>query len=355
MDETSLGDVGERELIRTVLRDRYGGSESFGDDCASLAGPLIDGRSLVVTTDPCPTPVASLLGFSDLYYWGWLLATINLSDIAAAGALPIGLVTSLTLPNSTTLTGFGRLLDGIDECCELAGTSVIGGNLKEGSEMVLSATALGTCAGRPLSRRGASPGDAVLVLGDLGSFWAGYFLARREADVAGLESADWLANVLRPRAKTELGQRLQRARLVTACLDNSDGLFPSLSALGEASGVGFLLDIPDSCFSMKVLAIASALGVDPRRLALGWGDWQLIVTTRTAGIGAVTAAAADCGVPCAHVGTVRAELGTDMVVDGGAGRLMRLDSERFSKDSWFLSGLDLYIERMLTDSLVDVN
>src|SRR5437763_819197 len=131
-----LGDIGERHLITDHLVPRYGGLNiNFGDDCAiAVDSPT---GIVVATTDPAPEPVAWRLGFSDYYHWGWLLAAINLSDIAAAGAGPVGLLSSLTLPMSLDLDEFYRLLDGIDDCCRAVGTHVIGGNLKEANDGVV--------------------------------------------------------------------------------------------------------------------------------------------------------------------------------------------------------------------------
>ena len=91
-----LQDLGERRIVEEVLAPRYAAaSPRFGDDCATVH--LRDNDHLLVTTDPCPPPMSAHLGFPDLYYAGWLLATINLSDLAAAGADPLGLLTSLQL------------------------------------------------------------------------------------------------------------------------------------------------------------------------------------------------------------------------------------------------------------------
>src|SRR5437870_493268 len=129
-NDQRLDDLGERRIINEILRRRYGASESdhFGDDCAfvSNVNDLPKGQ-IVATTDPCPEPIASVLGFTDFYYRGWLLATINLSDLAAAGARPLGLLTSLVLKNETTVNQLLRLLDGIDACCSQCETRVIGG------------------------------------------------------------------------------------------------------------------------------------------------------------------------------------------------------------------------------------
>src|SRR5437868_5550458 len=127
MSAQTLGDLGERTIIREILAPRYSpAAESFGDDCVAIAHAQ---GFVIITTDPCPPPMAMQVGFPDLLYRGWLLATINLSDLAAAGARPLGLLTSLQLPATTPTEDFERLLDGIDECCAEHGTAVLGGNL----------------------------------------------------------------------------------------------------------------------------------------------------------------------------------------------------------------------------------
>ena len=159
-----LDEIGERKIISEILTERYGGSKSdyFGNDCALIPSNFSASSVIVATTDPYPLPMASILGYEDLYYWGWLLATINLSDLAAAGAKPLGLLTSLMLPNDISVGDFERLLDGIDECCEQSETKVLGGNIKEGSGIVLSATAFGSCERTNLlSRRGCNMGDLL--------------------------------------------------------------------------------------------------------------------------------------------------------------------------------------------------
>jgi len=172
-----LSDLGERQIIQDILSARYEAhfDSYFGNDCA-IVSPIgsIEGDTLIATTDPCPPPMADYLGFDDLYYWGWLLATINLSDLAAAGAHPISLLTSLVLPNELKINAFESLLNGIDDCCGLFDTNVVGGNIKESDQINLSATAIGSCFEKELmSRTGAHEGDLVVAIGDLGLFWAG--------------------------------------------------------------------------------------------------------------------------------------------------------------------------------------
>jgi len=303
----TLGELGEQRIIEELLRPRYsrhGGV--FGDDCAWL--PTLGAGNdavLVATTDPCPEPMAIMLGFQDYYYYGWLLGTINLSDLAAAGALPLGVLSSLILPSETRVGDFVRLLDGLDECCRSVGTEVIGGNLKEGSKVDLTGAAIGICEGNPPLRRvGSRQGDQVGVVGDLGSFWAGVLSVQRGLSISQSERASLLKNVLTPEPKVRVGKRLRELGLVSASIDNSDGLFPSLRALSQANRVGIELDFREVEFQSGVAAVANALRVSPVRLALGWGDWQLIVTFREGEARRIEDLCASHGLPFYEVGSI---------------------------------------------------
>jgi thiamine-monophosphate kinase len=352
-DGLSLGDLGERRIISQFLRPRYAAaSPRFGDDCAVLPFPIGQDvptgqdSHLVFTTDPCPPPMAALLGFDDLFYRGWLVATINLSDLAAAGAKPLGLVTSLQFPGETPVRQFERLLDGIDTCCAEHETHVLGGNMKESPEVDVTATAVGFCDTPPLTRTGAAPGDIVVILGELGAFWAGVLGVR-----AGLLQRDasepLLSNVLMPRPKVRAGLAGRRAGVLTACIDNSDGLYPSFLQLAIASSTRLIIEGDALTYSAGVADIAHELNTDPLRLALGWGDWQLVATCPNEHLDAVAAIARETGTGFFRVGRVEAGCGVDLELRGSSGALVPLDSQRFAPDSWFSTGLDSYVEMLL--------
>ncbi len=351
----TLGDLGERRVISEVLAPRYSrDDQQFGDDCALLPSPRT-GAALLATTDPCPVPAAHILGLQDPYYAGWLLGTINLSDLAAAGAEPLGFLSSLVLPGETTVQDLTRLLDGLDECCRGAGTQVVGGNLKEGPRLELSGTAVGDCIGAPLSRVGAVDGDYVVVLGDLGLFWAGFLAMQRGLAAFSQYGEPLLRNVTTPIAKTRVGTAIQREGLVTSCCDNSDGLYPSLLAIAASSNVGFMLDVTALSGVLEgPTAVARELGVEAARLSLGWGDWQLVVTVNPENLARLIAVSAIAGVHANVIGKVIPDPGFIGARRGSGpvGELLKLDSQRFAADSWFTVGLPAYIERMLSAPLI---
>jgi thiamine-monophosphate kinase len=296
--------------------------------------------------------MAAQLGFADPFYRGWLLATINLSDLAAAGAEPLGLVTSLQLPASTRVQEFERLLDGIDTCCAQQGTSVLGGNLKEAPQTDVVATAIGLCDTLPLTRSGASPGDLVVVLGELGTFWAGALSLRNE--LLSAESSDpLLRNVLTPTPKVRAGLAARRAGLLTACIDNSDGLYPSLLQLADASSTQVVVEGDALTYSPGVTEVADRLATEPLRLALGWGDWQLVATCRHEAIEALAELAQAAETELHSIGRVEEGSGVQLELGGSQRALMPLDSQRFTPDSWFSAGLPAYIESLLHAPLQD--
>lgn len=342
-----LTDLGERRIIRELLGARYASVDNFGDDAATLAQTLGQSGTLVATTDPCPPPMAEALGATDQFYAGWLLATLNLSDLAAAGADPLGLVTSLVLPSDMMIVDFERLLDGIDECCAAVGTRVVGGNLKEGKTRDLTATAIGFCRNRvPLRRGGGLPGDHVVVLGDLGNFWAGVLAVRR-----GLLTLDrrepLLHNVLTPLPKNALMAEVAARGLVSSAIDNSDGLYPSLAQLATASGCAIRLRDDRFQFTPAVVKMAEKLRVKPLRLALGWGDWHIVVSCARGQLEPLLEEAAAKEVSACAIGELEDGHAVLLELDGETAPLLPLDSQRFTKESWFTAGLDSYIETLL--------
>ena len=346
MTDTTLGDLGERYIVETVLAPRYAHtSAQFGDDCAVV--PIEAGARLVATTDPCPPPMAEILGHTDQYFRGWLLSTINLSDLAAAGASPVGLLTSLVLTPQMLLSDTLRLLDGIDQCCAEQGTAVIGGNLKEGIAIDVQATALGTVIGPSLSRSGARSGDAVLLIGPAGDFWAGALCERMSVTADSDRHERLLRTVLTPHPQLAFGQALLASGIRCAVMDNSDGLAPSLATLARTNGIGISVLIDDLEIAPDVVAASAMIDVDPARLLFGWGDWNLVVTVDPSDTAAVKAIATSTGALATEVG--RADDSDAVTVERGGVKipLTAPDSERFVPESWFTAGIDGYIELLL--------
>jgi thiamine-monophosphate kinase len=344
-----LIDLGERTIIDEILFPRYDrnvGIPRFGDDCAFILELNRNTAGiLIATTDPCPQPMATFLGFTSLYYWGWLLSAINLSDIAAAGGRPLGLLTSLILPNETEVDDFVRLLDGIDDCCHLCDTSVVGGNLKEGPSIDLTATALAICHNsRCVSRIGCESGDSIIVIGELGNFWAGVLATKYNLDIEPKVKEFLLKNVLKPTPKVHIGYELARRNLMNSCIDNSDGLYPSLLQLATANNVRMDIIADNMVFIPEIQSVSRLLGIEPVNLIFGWGDWQLIGCTNPRNLSEIREIVKEHDTQIHEIGHVNDGKGVYLTFKGKTRMMPEIDSQRFTSGSFFTSGIDSYID-----------
>jgi thiamine-monophosphate kinase len=357
MSNTRLVDIGERHLVSDYLAPRYGGGSKwrFGDDCAVI----LDTREspaedclILATTDPGPRPVAWDLGFKDYYYWGWLTATLNWSDIAAVGASPLGLLTSLTLSNEMLLDDFLRLLDGIDECSEFIGSEVHGGNLKEGDSIRCEATAFGIVRdGMPMSRSGARAGQLVCAIGRTGLFWAGLLATKARLTLDSQDAGLVRETLLQPVPLVQVGEQLRHSRLVSSCTDSSDGLYGAFVALSQFNDIGIELDADGIEYCDTVLHISRLLNVDPLRLALGFGDLQLVCTAAEDNVAELQSICRALSVEFTLLGHVYDGEGVLLTREGRTGRLTNLDNERFTKRSQFTGGLDAFQANLLKSPL----
>jgi len=347
-----LSDLGERLITEQLFFPRYGRQEDFGDDCCVI--PFSKSKCIVWTIDPCPQPMSWILGYKDYYNFGWLLATINLSDIAAMGAKPIGLLTSLILPNDTATKDFERLLDGVDDACRQAGTKVLGGNIKESTFISCEATAIGYADhSRLILRRGAKVGDLVVVVGDLGLFWGGVLSAKHKMALPDDEQKKVMQNVLTPRAKIREGQLISKHTLLSSGLDNSDGIYPSVKELAVRNNVDIMLDFSGISWEPEVMKISKLLNIEPTRLAIGWGDWQLVGTVSESKCDMLIDAMSKVNTPVHRIGKVVPGSGEVKIrYEKKLGRMSPFDSERFSKKSWFTHGIDAYIDDLLNTPLI---
>ena len=201
------------DRIRQTLPAPPQGETWIGDDAAVVEGGLllaIDAIADGVDFDD-RTPIEDV---------GWKAITINVSDIAAMGGRPQHALVSVVGPVSTDLDALYR---GVAEASSEYGCAVVGGDLSNGSALVVCVAVTGRVAdGSPVLRSGARPGDAIHVTGPLGAAAA----------------SGWRE---RPRARVDYGERARIAG-ATAMIDISDGLVADLNHVAEASGVGYILD-----------------------------------------------------------------------------------------------------------------
>jgi thiamine-monophosphate kinase len=313
--------LSEFDLIKQYFQRPQPGRAvlGIGDDCALLAPT--PGMQTAISSDMLVEGRHFFAG-ADAHALGHKCLAVNLSDLAAMGARPVGFTLALALPQADPAwladfsAGLFALADAFD--CEL-----IGGDTTRGP-LTICITIFGELLpGHALRRGAARAGDDIWISGTLGD--ARLALAGYRAEVA-LETAAQTEAALRlhaPTPRVELGVALAEARLARAAIDISDGLVGDLGHILHASGVGATLDA-DALPAGTVLAThETALR---RRFTLAGGDdYELCFTAPAAERGAILALAASVATPVTRVGNIEAEPGLRIVDATGQPLDLQLD------------------------------
>jgi len=284
-----------------------------GDDCALLAPTpgmhlavssdmLVEGRHFFAGTDP------ARLGHKAL--------AVNLSDLAACGARPLGFTLALALPRADEawLAAFSQ---GLLALADAHGCALVGGDTTQGP-LNLCITVLGEVPpGQALLRSGAQPGDDLFVSGTLGD-------ARLALEA--LQGRTNLPPTLLQAARQRLEQPTPRVALglalrgvASAALDVSDGLLGDLDHILHASGVGARVDtsITIQLIAAGALPESAACHFDPDFLhqctLAGGDDYELLFTAPASARAAVAAAAQASGTPVTRIGGIEAEPGIRLI------------------------------------------
>ena len=195
----------------------------------------------------------------------WKLVASNLSDLAAKGALPIGVLLGFMLGDDDWDRAFAA---GLEKVLGHYGVALLGGDTvsNRGDKRALGLTALGIVTNRPVpSRAGAQVGDILYVTGTLGDALAGFELID-----AGFDEVGALADAFnRPQARLAEGQTL--APFVHAMMDISDGLLIDAERMATASRLGIEIDLARIPLSPAYVSYRTD-SLESRMQAASWGD-----------------------------------------------------------------------------------
>jgi thiamine-monophosphate kinase len=259
-----LGSGAEFDRLRAIFARLGTAGQGLGDDTALLR---LGGTTLAVSMDLSLEGVhfrTTWLSFAEI---GWRATAAAVSDLAAEGAKPLGVLVSLGVPGrGTGDAGRGddatEIMAGVAAAAKAVGAKVLGGDLVRSERYIVDVCVLGTAA-RPVRRRGARPGDGVWVTGALG----GVGLALRQFRAGAPPSGALRRRFARPEPRIAAGHWLARHG-ARAMIDISDGLAADAGQLAAASGIAL---------EIALERVPCWRGATPRDATASGEEYELLV------------------------------------------------------------------------------
>ena len=253
---------------------------------------------------------------------------VNLSDLAAKGAEPCGVVMTLALQSidEAWLTPFAQAFgeDSAHFKCPLLG----GDTVATPGPLSISITAFGRVPKDKMVRRtGAKPGDAIVVTGTIGDAALGLDVLRGRIE-ADAESRAFLVDRYRVPQPRNVIASLVRAH-ASAAMDISDGLAGDLAKLCRVSGVSADVRVADVPLSEAARGLVRSGATRIERLISGGDDYEILGTMSEASAHAFIAEAKAHGVATAIIGKIVSDHEPPRFVDSG-GRAIALSRQSFS-------------------------
>jgi thiamine-monophosphate kinase len=240
---TGLEALGERraiELIIEELQKMPAMPIPFGDDVSAFN---VGGARLAILKTDMLVGKTDVPPNMNVWQASRKAVVMNVSDFAAKGVKPEVLVVSLGLPRKLKMADLKEIGKGLNAGAREYGAYVVGGDTGEASDLVISVSLFGLAnRNEVILRSGAQPGDILAVTGSFGRTSAGLRILSVGLKVPQEIRSVLVDSVLMPHARLNEGIALSQTEAVTAGIDCSDGLAWSLHEIGEASGVGFVID-----------------------------------------------------------------------------------------------------------------
>ncbi len=306
---SALGPGREFDRIRRIAAALGARGTGLGDDCAVLAPA---DALLVASTDVSVEGVHFEQAWLSLEEIGWRAVAAALSDLAADGAEPAGVLVALTVPARGTDDEVASAMAGAGAAAGEAGAKVVGGDLSGGPVWSFGVTVLGW-ASAPVTRAGAVAGDGLWVTGELGAARAALESLQRG------EAPDEAARrrFAHPVPRIQAGRWIARHG-AHAMLDLSDGLGADAAHLAAASGVALALELERVPIAAPAVPAAGRAGLPPARFAAESGEEYELLVALPGSFAAEDARAFQsiAAWPLTRVGEVRAGAGVQATLGG---------------------------------------
>lgn len=255
-----VSDIGEKELVNYIIAN----SKDITPDDTAITG--FDTTNLISTCDMLIQSRHFPDGMS-YFDMGFKAVTVNVSDLAAMGAEPLGFLLAIAVPKDLMLTDFKEIIKGVLKACDYYHIPLIGGDTNEASEIIITGTALGL-ADKPLMKDTYKKGDLIAVTGDIGLAALGFEL--------GDSYNAYVEHALKPRARINEGLVLKE--FATSATDITDGLASELYEI-KRDNVGFMIHESLLGITDEYRELSQELNLDYLDLILYVGeDFELLFT-----------------------------------------------------------------------------
>lgn len=255
-----VSDIGEKELVRYIIAN----SKYITPDDTAITE--FSSTNIIST---CDMLIQSRHFPKNMSYFdmGFKAVTVNVSDLAAMGAEPLGFLLAIALPKDLTIDSFKEIIDGVLKACEYYHIPLIGGDTNEASEIIITGTALGL-TDKPLMKDTYNKGDLIAITGSIGLAALGF----------ELDSLDniYSKKALKPKARINEGLVLKD--FATSATDITDGLASELYEI-KKDNFGFMIYEDMLNITEEFKSLSCNLNLDYLDLILHVGeDFELLFT-----------------------------------------------------------------------------
>lgn len=261
--DLKVSDIGEKELVKYIVDNCR---DIVFDDAAIT--PISQNKELISTSDMLIQSKHFLKNMS-YFQMGFKSVTVNVSDLAAMGARPLGFLLSIAIPKDILVSDFKQIIKGVLKACKFYNIPLIGGDTNEADEIIISGTALGlNDKNTSLRKDGYSKGDLICITGEIGLAALGFNLD---------DDSVYVKKALEPVAKPHEGIILKENG-ATSATDITDGLASELYEISKDS-YGMMIYEDKIPISEEYKKIAKSLSLNYLDLILHVGeDFELLFT-----------------------------------------------------------------------------
>ena len=301
---------------------------------------------LAITTDSIVEEIKTGL-YDDPYLIGWMSVLVNLSDLAAVGSKPLGVLVSEILPKNFSLNDLERLQSGISDACKKCNTSVLGGDTNNGDNLIVTGTAIGILKAKKfVTRIGLQKNDILYSTGLLGKGNA----------FAIYKFFNSMNKIFEYQPIAKINEGIIIKEFASACMDTSDGVISTLDQLMRLNNKGFLLnDDWETKIEKDSLKLADSSSIPHWLLLAGYhGEFELLFTIPKLLENEFLIKAKEINWTPVKLGIVIKE---PKIKIPFYGKIAEIDSSKIRNlSSQLESGIDLYLKSLLTiDKEIRIN